>query len=451
MKIVLFGAGSAQFGYGMLGDMFQSEILAGSEITLMDINSEALGKVYNTAREYIKTNNLPFTVSATTDRKKALEEADHVLISIEIGDRFALWEEDWSVPQQYGIRQVYGENGGPGGLFHALRIIPPILEICGDAVEICPDAHIFCYSNPMTAITTAVYRKFPGIKFYGMCHEVASLERYLPSILDTSFSNLELRSAGLNHFGVLVEAKYKDTGKDAYPDILRKAPDFFEKEPGYSSVWEYVQRTGKIPETEGSRERFLEAGTAIKPWADRGLFKVILENFNLFPITVDSHLGEYIPWAYDAVDHKGIVDFFAFYKHALANINPVITRERQERAVYMIEGMITDSRYEEVAVNIPNKGFIPGLPEDAVVEVPAMVDASGVTGIAFPDYPKAFGALLRNYTGVYDLTADAVLTGDKELVKQAILVNPLVTEWRRVEELVDVMLDKQKKWLGYIR
>jgi len=451
MKIALFGAGSAQFGYGMLGDMFQSEILAGAEIALMDINPEALGVVSKTAQKHIESNNLSFTLRATTDKQEALKGADFVMISIEIGDRFSLWEEDWNVPQQYGIRQVYGENGGPGGLFHALRIIPPILEICGAAVEICPDAHIFCYSNPMTAITTAVYRKYPGIKFYGMCHEVASLERYLPSILDTPFENLNLRSAGLNHFSVLVNAAYKDSGKDAYPDILSKAPAFFENEPGYSSVWEYVQKTGTIPETEGSRERFTAGLSKVKPWADRGLFKVLMDQFHLFPITVDSHLGEYIPWAYDAVDHKGIVDFFAFYKHALANVNPVISMEKHERAVYMIEGIVTNTKYEEVAVNIPNDGYIPGLPADVAVEVPAMVDFSGVEGIAFPEYPKAFGALLRNYTGVYDLTADAAITGDKELVKQAILVNPLVTEWRRVEELVDVMLDRQKKWLGYIK
>ena len=109
----------------------------------------------------------------------ALPGADFVLISIEVGDRFALWDMDWKIPQQYGISQVYGENGGPGGLFHSLRIIPPILEICQKIVDIAPDATVFNYSNPMSRICTTVHRKFPNLNFIGMCHEIASLERHL--------------------------------------------------------------------------------------------------------------------------------------------------------------------------------------------------------------------------------------------------------------------------------
>ena len=233
MKIALFGAGSAQFGYGTLGDIFQSEVLAGAEIALMDINGEALAKVQKTAEDYILEHGLDFRITGTTDRKEALRAADFVIISIEVGDRFKLWDMDWKIPMQYGIAQVYGENGGPGGIFHALRITPPIMEICDDVMALCPDAVVFNYSNPMTAITTAVLRKHPSLKFVGMCHEIASLERYLPEILGTDISNLKLRAAGLNHFSVLLEASYVDSGKDAYPDILEKAPGFFEREPGF--------------------------------------------------------------------------------------------------------------------------------------------------------------------------------------------------------------------------
>lgn len=452
MKIVLFGAGSAQFGYGMLGDIFQSKLLTGSEIVLVDINAEALAVVQQTAVAYVASHKLPFTVQATMDRQSALLGADFVLISIEVGNRFALWDQDWYIPQQYGIRQIYGENGGAGGMFHALRIIPQIIAICGDVVEQSPEAHIFCYSNPMTAITTAVYRKFPGIRFYGMCHEIASLERYLPAILETPFENLRLRAAGLNHFSVLVEASYRGSGTDAYPDILSSAPDFFSREPGASDVWQYVKRTGVLPETEGTRERPLQGRlNTSRPWSDRGLFKLILEQFRLLPITVDSHMGEYIPWAYDAVDHQGIVDFYDFYKFLLGNVKPEITGGGHERAVAIMEGILTDAGFEEEAVNLPNKGYLPTLPDDIAVEVPAEVRRSGLTGVVFPDYPKAFAALLRNYVGVYDLTADAALTGNRALAVQALLVNPLITEWRRLEELVEVMIHKQERWLGYLQ
>jgi len=453
MKIALFGAGSAQFGYGTLGDIFQSKILEGAEISLMDIDSKSLEKVRSTAAVFIENNKLFFSVTATTSSEEALNNADFVIISIEVGNRFALWDMDWKIPMEFGINQVYGENGGPGGLFHALRIIPPILDICSGIDKICPNATVFCYSNPMTAIVTTVTRKYPNMKFIGMCHEIASLERYLPSILNTEYSNLDLRAAGLNHFSILLEASYKDTGKDAYSDIRTKAPDFFKNEPGYSDIWDYTRQTGNIPETEGSVKRFISDNKE-RPrriWQDRTLFKEILERFNYLPITSDSHLGEYIGWAGETADLQGILDFYTFYRYSLVKREAVIKLELKERVIPIMEGITTNSGYEEYAVNIPNKGFIPDLPSWIAVEVPAIIKSSGIEGITFPNYPKGFGALLRNYTGVYDLTAEAVLTGKKEYVIQSLLVNPVISNVGRLEDMVNIMLKQQSEWLGYIR
>ena len=186
-RIVLIGAGSAQFGYGTIGDILQSKVLEGSHIVLHDINPDSMGVVSETSRAFIQENNLPFSISATTDRVEALKGADYVIISIEVGERFELWEQDWRIPQQYGIHQVYGENGGPGGLFHSLRITPPILEICADIMEICPEAMVFNFSNPMSRICTTVNRAFPDLKFIGLCHEINSLEMYLPHILGVPY------------------------------------------------------------------------------------------------------------------------------------------------------------------------------------------------------------------------------------------------------------------------
>ncbi len=453
MKIVLFGAGSAQFGYGTLGDIFQSSVLKGAEVSLVDINSKTLDSVYRTASDFIKAKGLDFTLSATTDRRKALQGADFVLISIEVGNRFQLWDMDWKIPMQYGIAQVYGENGGPGGIFHALRITPVILEICDDVAKICPDAVVFNYSNPMTAVTTAVLRKYPEMKFVGMCHEIASLKRYLPTILDTPAENLRMRAAGLNHFSVLLEARYADSGNDAYPDIMEKAPSFFEVEPGYSDAWEYTQRTGLTPETEGAAEKWkIDRETSSRPWSDRTLFKAILDTYGLLPITVDSHLGEYIAWARDAADHQGILDFYAFYRHALTETDrSEITLELHERVVPIMDGIVSDSGYEEAAVNVMNKGAIPSLPDDIAVEVPGIIDRKGVSAVRFDTYPKGFAALLRNYVGVYDLTAEAVLTGSRDLVLQAVLACPMVDKFHGMKNMVDGMLQAQSKWLSYLK
>ena len=452
VKIVLIGAGSAQFGLGTLGEIMQSPVLAGAEIALVDIDGGALDRVTRSAKAFIEEKSLPFTLAASTDRKTVLEGADFVLISIEVGNRFELWDQDWNLPQQYGIRQIYGENGGPGGLFHALRITPVIVEICDDVVRLCPRAFVFCYSNPMTAITTTVLRKYPELRFVGMCHEIGSLPRYLPAMLGTSAENLACRAAGLNHFSVLLEARYVDTGKDAYPDILAKAPGFFEREIGYSDVWDYARRGGIVRQTEGATGRFrIDRAESARPWSDRKLFREILTRFSLLPITVDSHLGEYIPWAYDVADHKGILDFYAFYRMTLHDAVPEIQLSLHERVIPIMEGILQDSGYEEAAVNILNAGFIPGLPSDIAVEVPAVIGAKGPAGISFPSYPRGFCALLRNYCGVYDMTAEAVLTGRRDFVVQALLVNPIVDTCSRIDELVDLMRERQKPWLDYIR
>lgn len=452
MHIVLIGAGSAQFGLGSLGDIMQSKLLAGSSIALVDIDEQALSRVNAIAQTFIKEKGLNFTVTATTDRKAALKGADAVIISIEVGQRFPLWEEDWTLPQQYGSQQIYGENGGPGGLFHALRITPVIVEMCDDVMEVCPDAWVFNYSNPMTAITTTVLRKYPDLKFVGLCHEIASLERYLPSILNTPFENLELKAAGLNHFSVLLSARYKDSGKDAYPDILEKAPAFFEREPGYSDILAYLKAHPQELQTEGSTNRALPPEIrSRKSWADRGLFREILETYKLLPITVDSHIGEYISWAHEVADHKGIKDFFELYQIMLGFKKTRIELKAHERISFILDGIVSNSGYEESAVNIRNDHLIPDLPSWIAVEVPARVYAKGMEGIAFPDYPKGFGALLRNYTGVYDLTAEAILRKKKEYAIQALLASPITTPVRAASELVELMIQRQEKWLGYLK
>ncbi|RKX77512.1 MAG: alpha-glucosidase [Spirochaetes bacterium] len=453
MKIVLIGAGSAQFGLGTVGDIFQSTVLKNAHIVLVDINEKALNQVLQKTKNHIERHRLPFTISATISTKEALKKADFVIISIEAGNRFELWDMDWKIPLQYGIRQVYGENGGAGGLFHALRITPSIIDICADVERLCPDAFVFNYSNPMTAITTTVLRKFPGLKFIGLCHEITSLRRYIPNMLGVPYEDLRLRAGGLNHLSVLVEAHYRDSGRDAYPEILEKAPGFLERAVGYSDLLKVYRENGKLTETEGVAKPFTEdIKESAYSWADRKLFKLILTKYNLFPITVDSHLGEYIHWAHSVVDHRGILDFYDLYRSQLANSRDIeIASEVRERVIPIMEGIVEDSGYEESAVDILNDGYIPDLPSWLAVEVPAFVTAKGVTGIPFRSYPKGFAALLRNYSGVYDLTAEAVLTGRRDYVIQALLANPVVTDVTHIDEMVDIMIERQRPWLDYIK
>ncbi|HMN59623.1 MAG TPA: alpha-glucosidase [Anaerolinea sp.] len=445
-RIVLIGAGSAQFGYGTIGDILQSKVLEGSHIVLHDINPVTLGVVEETARKFIAEHKLPFTVSATTNRLEAFQGADFLVSSIEVGNRFELWEQDWRIPQQYGIRQVYGENGGPGGLFHALRIIPPILEICADVMKVCPDATVFNFSNPMSRICTTVTRAFPDLKFIGLCHEIASLRNFLPRILGVPYEDLEVRAAGLNHFSAVLTAKYKKTGQDAYPDIRAKAPALFANMPSMDAVHKYFKETGQWPDEDGDY-----AGVATEAWPERRVFKVILEKFGLMPITSDSHFGEYIQWAYDVTDHKGILDFYRFYKEYLSVAQPKIELNVSERVVPIIEGILTDAGYIEEAVNIPNKGLIKNLPDWIVVEVPATVDKNGIHGLPMGELPHGYAGLLMNQVAVHDMTAEAVLKKSRAAALQALLVDPIVNNYEGIEEMLDTMIDYQERWLGYLK
>ncbi|MCB1357499.1 MAG: hypothetical protein KDK53_13725 [Maritimibacter sp.] len=429
-KIVLVGAGSAMFGLGAVGDILKSAPLAGCTVTLNDINPKALDFVAKTARSYVEEHGLPYTIEATTDLDAALAGADYCIISIEVGDRHELWDQDWRIPLQYGIRQVYGENGGPGGLFHALRITPPILDIVEKVTRICPDATVINLSNPMVRISQAITTKFPGVKYVGLCHEVYSLIEHLPQLLGTPFENLSIKAGGLNHFSVLLEASYKDSGKDAYPDIRDKAPAYFAEAPAVF---------GNI----GERKLFLE----------------ILKRFGHLPITTDSHFGEYIHWASSAADHDGILEFYWRYKKStLGNLDkaPELIATGTPAAEYwrvipIIEGILTDSGQSELAVNVVNDGLIDLLPSNAVVEVPATIDRNGVHGVRIDNYPKGFGALLQNQVGVNNLTVEAILTGSKEVAMQALLTDPVVDSLHAAEGVMETILRVQSKYLGYLK
>lgn len=449
-KIVLVGAGSLQFGTGMLGDIFQSKVLTDAEIILNDINESAALKTAEVAKAFISEHGLKQSISVEMDLAKALPGADFVVISIEVGDRFKLWDMDWRIPQQYGIQQVYGENGGPGGLFHSLRIIPPILEICGKVMEHAPDATIFNYSNPMSRITTTVHRAYPGIKFIGMCHEIASLERHLPPMLEQPRDNIRYRAGGLNHFSVMTEVTYVDSGKDAYDDVRTRAEGYFGKQPGYSEILTASRETGKAVDTEGWMDIDLSHIKDVRPWSDRWLFKAILDNFGMLPITYDSHFGEYIQWAHDCSDHRGILDFYTYYRNYLGRISPTIKAELHERVVPIMDGIVSGVAYEEAAVNIPNDGFIADLPSWLAVEVPAMVDTKGVHGIKL-DIPAGIRGLLSNQIGIHNMTAEAILQKKKSLVVEALLVDPVVTVSKGIPDLVDHMIAEQSPWLDYLK
>ena len=447
-KITLVGAGSSQFGCGTIGDLLCFDSLRNSEICLLDVNPETLKSVEKAATRFVEEHGLPFKITATTEREKALAGADFVIISIETGNRFELWDMDWQIPQQYGVKQVYGENGGPGGLFHSLRVIPPILAICEDVMRHCPEAYVFNYSNPMSRICTTVHRKLPELKLVGLCHEIASLERHLPRILDLPYEEIEFTAGGLNHFSVLLKASRRKTGEDLYPRILAKADEYFRDFPCFTDYLRESLKSGTIVNLEGSREALkVEAS---RRWGERGVFMEIVRKFGLLPITTDSHFGEYLGWAHDVSDHKAILDFYAYYRMAMGAAEAEIELKVKERVAPIIHALVTGESYVEDAVNIPNRGYVTELPEFIAVEVPATITQGKVEGVPLGILPKAFAGLLTNQIAVHDLTAEAVLLQSKEAVVQALLVDPVVNVCRNLGDMVEAMITKQRPYLDYL-
>jgi alpha-galactosidase len=422
----LIGAGSAQFGVGTIADILRSKALEGSAIVLHDINPDSLEMMRRACQIAIEETKLDFSVEATTSRPQALKGADYVIISIEVGDRFKLWEQDFDIPRKYGNKQIYGENGGPGGLFHSLRIIPPIIEICEDIERICPNGWVFNFSNPMSRVCLAVKRKFKGkLKFVGLCHGIYNLVSFLTPMLNTPFVNLNIKAGGLNHFGVLLEATYKDTEKDAYPDIRKRAPDYFRN--------------------------------AIKV----DFVKEIVRIYGYLPYVTDSHFGEYVSWAWESADAEQIKRDFEDLKlqsvESKRDLKRIVEGKKHlkfwlrpsgERVIPIIEGILTDSKQYELAANLPNdEGYIENLPRDLVVECPVTVDRNGVHGVKLGKLPKGIAAMMNAQASVQDLCVDAALTGSKEIALQALLADPVVNSLSSAEKMLNEILEIQRAFL----
>ena len=424
-KIVIIGAGSLQFGLGSVGSIIKSDVLKGSTICLHDINEENLALVTQACRSAVEKKDLDFTIESSIDRKETLKNATYIINAIEIPPRFKILRWDFEFPMMWGSTQITGENGGPGGLFHSLRVIPPILDICEDIKNVCPDALFINYSNPMSRICLAIKRKFPNLKFVGLCHEIFNAEIYLSHIFG-DISKIKYKAGGLNHFGVVLEAIYRDSGQDAYPEIREKGP----------AVLQDLSKS-----------------------TDVSLIKYILENYDYLPYTTDNHYGEYMSWAWEAADLPHGREFWESYEVYLAKnfkrIKRTIERGKGdklvkpdgERAIPIIEGIINDDNHEELSVNLPNDGVITNLPEDLVVECPAIVNRNGLKAIKLGEYPKGLAALLRTQASVQDLVIESILKRSKKIAFQALLADPVINSTSQAKKILEAMLKLQKKYI----
>jgi alpha-galactosidase len=431
-KIVIVGAGSVSFGLEILCDLFfAAEGLRGSTLVLVDADGEALELMAAFARRANDTYGAGFRIEATTDRRQALPDARFVIVAV-ARRREELWKLDWEVPIRHGVRHVLGENGGPGALFHAARAISLVLPIARDMEELCPSALMLNFTNPLSRVCLAVSR-FTKVRVVGLCHQVGNIimtaGRVLgrmekepaswPEYLETMRRMediLDVKAAGINHFTWLLDLRDRTDGCDLYPlfrEKIRTQPPEFEP-----------------------------------------LSRHLLDAFGVIPAGGDVHTGEYVPFAHEFSDLKGY-DFdeaarerrerWTLVSGIAGGSIPLPARPAfsGERAVAIIQGVLADTNQHELALNLPNDGYIANLPRDTVVEVPGTVSAWGARGLGIGELPAGVAELCRRQVEVMDLAVEAVVTGSRRLALQALLLDPVVPSARSAEGILEEMLRLQ--------
>lgn len=421
-KITMVGAGGMSFGPSMVNDVVNTPELAGSRLVLHDINAERLQRAYAFAVKLNAAHGAPVVLDRTTDPATALDGADFVLSSAEVG-RFRHWRQDYEIPNRHGARQINGENGGPGAVFHALRSIRTTLGICADIEKYSPGAFLINLSNPMSRVTLAVNRA-TKLRNVGMCHEMPIGVYRLALLLRRRFADIEAKASGINHFTFFTEFRDRHTGEDLLPRIR----DLFSKR-----AFDYPGRTVSLID-QLSRFVLLEA---LADQLYSPLVVHVVREYGIVPCSVDSHIGEYLPFALDvAVGHLSPADFFdrldRFVERlatwAAATHVPVpfhrVGRSLEE-VVPIVAAMWTGTPARLMAVNVPNRGYLPNVADGAVVEVGATVDSGGIHPDTMPPVVEPFAGYIAAQVALQDLIVESAITGDPELALQAVIEDPL--------------------------
>jgi len=427
-KIAMIGAGSVIFTKTLMNDIMATPALQASEFVLMDPAEGRLRKMEAFAKDVIRENNLPSKVWATTDRRKALDGADYVVIMIQIGGMDA-FQSDWEIPLKYGVDQCIGDSLGPGGIFRALRTIPVLVDIAKDVKELCPDALILNYANPMAACCWGL-GTVPGLKFVGLCHGVQTTMDLIAGYVGVPKDQIDYIAAGINHMAWFL--KLEKDGRDLYP-ILREK---FEK-PEY-----YINE--KV----------------------RG---EVFRHFGYFMTESTGHLSEYVPWFRknrkaldlycDQPDFGGASG--AYYKYGrmleqkFRTTDPLSIESKKleprsaEYCSYIIEAIETGKVFR-LNGNVRNDGYITNLPNGCCVEVPIFVDRLGLHPTVVGDLPPQCAALNMSNVMVQGLTVEAAITANPELAAQAVALDPLtsaVLTLHEAREMTREMFAAEAQWL----
>lgn len=452
-KIVVIGAGSAIFGLGALSTMLQSPHLKGAHLALCDTDEKGLATMTRLAQIMNEAWGAEMTITSSTERRDLLPDANFVIVSIQVGQRETVWEMDWQIPLRHGIRQPYAENGGPGSFSHTARNLPVILAIAHDMEALCPDAYYLNLVNPLIRLTTAVHR-YTRIRVVGLCHQLLwgyamagavlsdrfgievpaafnvhtdadNMPFFIP-VARAALEHLVIKAAGLNHFSWVYDIRDKQTGEDLYPEL---------------------------------RDRWLNQYRKDFEPLSREMFQI----FGMMPTAGDSHMCEYLPFIADPATRPwekyelklqswdgnrrrrasriALAAAIVSGQKPVDDLRDVWRHQMLDEGIPEMIGALYYNRQEyHEQLNLPNQGYIPNLPDDAVVEVPGWISSFGFQGLTFPPLPEGIAALCRRELELSSLVVDASVKGDRGLALQALLLDPLVRDIEVARALLDDLL-----------
>jgi alpha-galactosidase len=396
-RIAFIGAGSIEFTRDLLADLLTYDDLGELHVALHDIDPERLETAEAMARWTAEQLGRTPTFSTHPDRREALTGADFAFNMIQVGGHAATLL-DFEIPARHGLRQTIADTLGIGGIFRALRTIPVMLGIGRDMAELCPDAWLLNYTNPMAMLCQAYAHGSPHTKIVGLCHSIQHTTRQLSDYVGVPFEEVTFLGAGVNHQSFIL--RFERNGEDLYPA--------------------------------------LDAAIDGDPELQRHVRVELYKRFGYFPTESSEHSAEYLPWLMrdDAALERFRVPVDEYVRRSEENLELYdelrgklaggggFEIERSVEYAPVIVHAIVTGRPEVIYGNVVNRGLIDNLPEGACVEVPCLVDRSGVQPTRVGALPAQCAALNRTFLNVVELTVRAALEGNREHVYHAAMLDP---------------------------
>ncbi|SEQ94311.1 alpha-galactosidase [Faunimonas pinastri] len=431
-KIAMIGAGSTVFMKNLLGDILQEPLLAQSTIALMDIDEHRLETSRLVASKVAEAVGASPTIEAYSDRRRALEGADYVVLMIQVAGYKPGTVTDFEIPKKYGLRQTIADTLGIGGIMRGLRTAPVLVGIARDMAEVCPNALMLQYVNPMAMNCWALSRFVPEIRTVGLCHSVQGTSKELAEDIGVPIDEIRYLCAGINHmsFYLKFERRLPDGSiEDLYPRIRQ------------------VYQEGRAP--DWNRVRY-----------------EVMKHFGYFVTESSEHFSEYVPWFIKRNRPELIEQFNIPLDEYIRRCEVQLSTWNEQEKQLVAGGGIEVKRTHEYAAriimaeltgeatvingNVRNDGLIDNLPADACVEVPCLVDHNGIQPIRVGKLPIELASLMQTNINVQALTVEALATGRRDHVKQAAMLDPHTAAELPLEDisrLVDDLIDAHEGWL----